>query len=524
MLRTSDLLIGDTGVSGWIDLDPDGSAIEVVGTVGDDSYIRILKSQWGVSPAVTLSSAPGEPLINRGRLDLESQNQYLTVGGAVVNRGTMNIGPGRIDLTMDSLANHGILSITDSIRYIQSGGVLRNAGTITNTGSLVMRGSAFSSMPNGTMTGPLVLENGGRLDGRGSVGDVISIGGNVLPGGASPGTLSMASLVLDNASTVHIDVAGTGPAQADRIAVGGAVSFGGKLAVRNIAPFTPGLCGQAIAIMTIPTTALQTGAFTQFVGFHPAARQAWRLHNAADALTLAGYDPTTVMGFAPTSLALTEGGKDGAADLCLGGAAAPTGDVRVVPAAARGQLYFSPRTVVFGLPDWQLPKRLAVGARDDAIGEGPHADSVKFTVASTDPAYHAAVVGRLPVRILDNDPGTDLAVSIVSGSQSVNVNQTGEVRFRISNVGPAASTGASFTLAPFSAVAYVSNTPQVSCALTTGPLACSVGALAAGAQVEFTVVFRGLVAGVHTNTAVIAGNEYDPVAANNSVDWVLTIN
>lgn len=71
---------------------------------------------------------------------------------------------------------------------------------------------------------------------------------------------------------------------------------------------------------------------------------------------------------------------------------------------------------------------------------------------------------------------------------------------------------------------FQTSTPQVTCSAPTGPLACTVGALAAGASVEFVLVFRAGAAGSYTNDASITGNEYDPVITNNVVVWNVTVN
>jgi hypothetical protein len=149
---------------------------------------------------------------------------------------------------------------------------------------------------------------------------------------------------------------------------------------------------------------------------------------------------------------------------------------------------------------------------------------VSFQTSSGDPRYDRQVVGRLNASIIDNDPGADLALSIVARPTApVALNANFDARFRITNSGPAYSPGATFRISPMAGFDYVSNGPGATCTPTAGLLTCTVGPLASGAQVEFAVLFVARIAGTHSNDAWVTGNVIDPLAINNVVPWELTI-
>ncbi|MBL8959161.1 MAG: hypothetical protein JNJ98_04850, partial [Gemmatimonadetes bacterium] len=169
---------------------------------------------------------------------------------------------------------------------------------------------------------------------------------------------------------------------------------------------------------------------------------------------------------------------------------------------------------------------LVVNPWDDTVVEGAHADTVRYRLASADPTYNGTASSMLPVTITDNDGAlaADLAVTLVSSPTAVNANQAFAPRFRVTNNGPATSTGSTFTITPMAGLTLLANQSTVSCTSTSGVLTCTVGPLASGAQVEFFLEVRAGATGSYGNTVRITGMEGDLVPANNSFTWNITVN
>ena len=123
----------------------------------------------------------------------------------------------------------------------------------------------------------------------------------------------------------------------------------------------------------------------------------------------------------------------------------------MVDAVSRfGQSVIVPKSVTFTTANWMYPQPLAVSALDDQIAEPVHVDSIWFRLTSSDAAYAGTAKLQLAHTITDNDPGTDLEVIDLSSFSAVPVNQQFEGLYRVTNDGPAASSGATFTIAPMS--------------------------------------------------------------------------
>jgi hypothetical protein len=352
---------------------------------------------------------------------------------------------------------------------------------------------------------------------------VTSVGGVVSPNSSSAvGTLFLQDLKLDAASRVVADVLlsldGVTP-YGDRIDVAGTATLAGTIEARAVSPFVPGVCGQAVRVLTHASPLV--GGFTNTIGFQLAPSRAWRLYDSTTALSLAGFDPSRNLSYSPTSLSLAEGGTAGTAKVCLG-RAQPTATVSVAMVGRQGQVTPSPSPLTFTTTNWAGPQLMSVVAINDVIAEPTHADRVGFDLTSTDPAYNGASVPNLPVTITDNDPGTDLVLALVFSPTVVPVGRRLEPAFRITNVGPAASTGSTFSVA-IPGLTFVQSF-GATCSASAGVVTCSVGTLAPGAQVDFRIEVEALTAGTYANAAVVAGVEYDPVSSNNSLVWNLTIN
>jgi hypothetical protein len=240
------------------------------------------------------------------------------------------------------------------------------------------------------------------------------------------------------------------------------------------------------------------------------------------AQSLVGFDPRTALSLTPGDLAVSEGGAAATTSVCLGGPA-PTAPVTVTGVARGGQVSVAPVPLTFTTSNWALPQSLQLQAIDDVRSEGPQVDSVRFTLASTDARYVGVAQRQQRVDVADNDPAVDLALALVASDNAALVNEQLDARFRVSNTGPGTSTGSTFTLTPMAGLAFVAGGGPVSCTPGAGVLTCTVGALAPGASVEFTLLFRAVTAGTHTNTARVAGRDFDPSTVDNALAWVVTI-
>jgi hypothetical protein len=177
-------------------------------------------------------------LTNTGTLNLAG----ATITNAIDNQGTINLGGG-LSFTQ-SLTNRGTLNV-------QSGTSTFPSGVVQQSGDVVLSG--------GTLQGDLNL-NAGSLRGNGTVDGTVTLGTVTLSPGASPGKLMVTGdLVLNAASVVRIELAGTTPTSGyDWIEVGGTASLAGTLNVSEISGFTAGP-GMSFTVMQFASS---TGAFS----------------------------------------------------------------------------------------------------------------------------------------------------------------------------------------------------------------------------------------------------------------------
>ena len=445
----------------------------------------------------------------------------------ISNTGQLVLAPTSTTLDLDSMVNtpRGRVQVDGVHSIARHLGKWRNAGqVVVSTGAeLRLERGSFLAERTGTQTGHLRVMTGALLTGDGSAGDVRVDSGTVSPGTlAHPrSALSVGSLTLGSGATVLLDVAGATPGTFDELTVRGNIVAGGTLDVRTIAPLVGGVCGQSLPIIRLFGS--KAGTFQRTSGLALAVDRAWRLAGMNGGWWLTGGDPQRAVSVSTASLALAEGGSGGVVYQCLG--RRPTAEVTVTP-TSRGQLDLTPTPLTFPTASWEWPQFLVVNPRDDTIAEGTHADTVRYRLASTDPTYNGTAVTVLPVTISDNDGAfaADLAVSLVSSPTTVNPNQVFAPRFRVTNNGPAASTGSTFTITPMAGLTLLASQSNVSCTSAGGLLTCTVGPLAPGAQVEFYLEVRAGATGSYSNTVRIAGVEGDLVPANDAFTWNLTVN
>jgi uncharacterized repeat protein (TIGR01451 family) len=121
--------------------------------------------------------------------------------------------------------------------------------------------------------------------------------------------------------------------------------------------------------------------------------------------------------------------------------------------------------------------------------------------------------------------GADLAVlspAASAGPYVVGANVT--FTANVVNQGPTDATGVTFTDTLGSGLTFVSATATPgSCVQTNGGVSCTIGALASAFESSINIVSTPTVLGTISNTMSVAGNEPDPVSANNSATQTVDV-
>ena len=525
-------LFGDTlfleapTLSGTIELRADTTWHEeaaVIGDVASGVQLRVATGPSGAAPAaVRLAGATGGALTNLGSLTLDAPSHLLTVTGpGVVNAGTMTItGASGVRLAHDSTVNQGALSLLGPGEWTGVTGLLRNRGTIgsTGTGALALNAATFVAEAGSVVTGPMTA-TGSTVTGTGTLGNVTATGARIQPG-APVGTLTAASLVLDAASSVTIEVAGA--TTHDRLDVLGAITYGGTLAVQEVAPFQSAACGQVLPVITDHATGSR-GAFGKFTGLSPALTRSWRVYNPAGVLDLVGHNPLVPVSASPMTLTVAEGGPAAAYAVCL--RSAPGANVTVTPTATLGQLVAMP-ALVFTPTSWALPLLVGVTAINDVLYEPPpQADAVAHTITSTAPPYNTAALGQVAVTIVDNDGSANLELNVLNAPPVVAAGGTFTLSLREQNLGPDTSPGATITIPASAGYSYLSSTGVPGCSSdpVTGTT-CQLASLANGTTQSFTISFTALAPGSYSTTYTLSSIQFDSNLGNNSRVQVITVN
>ncbi len=163
---------------------------------------------------------------------------------------------------------------------------------------------------------------------------------------------------------------------------------------------------------------------------------------------------------------------------------------------------------------------LAVVARATAPGVATNTAIVAGAEFDPNPANNvasAAVTVRTPT-----PPVSDLVVAKEASDPSPLVGETLYFVVAVANRGPAAAVGVAVADALPPGLAFVSSTPSVG-AYNPATGIWWVGGLADGATATLAVVARATAPGVATNTAIVAGAEFDPNPANNVASAAVTV-
>jgi len=140
-----------------------------------------------------------------------------------------------------------------------------------------------------------------------------------------------------------------------------------------------------------------------------------------------------------------------------------------------------------------------------------------------------AVLGFAAVGTAAPGDPTDLKVSKTANAGTVTVGDTITYTIKVENLGPETATGVTVSDPLPKGVDYASATStQGTCSLQGQKVVCAIGTLETGptAKVSSATVTLNVVArkaGATTNTATVAGDQKDPVAANDSATAAVNI-
>jgi hypothetical protein len=183
---------------------------------------------------------------------------------------------------------------TINVRLVNEGLVAVHSGTLATrlvsqlAGDIAVAGSAALGRSG---AGATVTITGGTLQGTGTVmGSVANDGGTVRPGSGAPGILSITESYSQGAGgTLAVDIQGAvSGTEHDRLAVGGAATLGGMLAIRTGTGFDPPLD----SIYDVVTARTRSGTFASLTGSAlPAKRYRAEYEPAVARLRMVRADP-----------------------------------------------------------------------------------------------------------------------------------------------------------------------------------------------------------------------------------------
>ncbi|MFD9901908.1 beta strand repeat-containing protein, partial [Mesorhizobium sp. NPDC059025] len=199
--------------------------------------------------------------IGTGTLMLTGANGYA--GGTTISAGTLQLGDGgTTGSIIGDVVNNATLAF-DRSDVMTFDSAVSGSGTIRQIGSGTLKlggdSSAFTGQTfvqngilsvDGKLGGAVTALDGGRLQGRGTIGSLAVTGDGIVAPGNSIGTLNIAGdFSMAAGSTYEVEIAGNGVS--DRIAAGGKATIGGgTVAVTALDAQTSYQDGQTYTILT----------------------------------------------------------------------------------------------------------------------------------------------------------------------------------------------------------------------------------------------------------------------------------
>ena len=174
------------------------------------------------------------------------------------------------------------------------------------------------------------------------------------------------------------------------------------------------------------------------------------------------------------------------------------------------------------------------GTVEDVLAElFPTGKATKFTLARTlvEGEYEASITGEddagNSVTATDTiavTPAADLAVAKADAPDPVTMGNNLTYTVTITNNGLSDATGVTLTdILPVGTTFVSATATQGSCSESGGTVTCNLGSLANSATATVTIVVTPTAAGTPSNTASVAGNEFDPDTGNNTATESATV-
>jgi hypothetical protein len=258
-----------------------GGAMSGTGTTTIGTGRTLVVNGFGV----TLS----RPLVNQGSATQSGSGSVsVTAGGSITNSGNWELqGDAGISGFSQVVNNTGTIRRTTSSGEVIIGTNVSNSGTINvETGTLALTGTLTQTAGGLHLIGgnlrniQNLLIQGGVLDGTANInGTVAASGSGQVSPGTSPGQLTITNnrnYTQTSPAVLNIDVDGLTPGtEYDRIAIAGAATLGGELAVSI--GYTPAV-GDSFTILT---HASRTGTFGTLTLPSPGPGLGWDLSYSA---------------------------------------------------------------------------------------------------------------------------------------------------------------------------------------------------------------------------------------------------
>jgi filamentous hemagglutinin len=224
---------------------------------------------------------PGDVTENRARIVLQGSGARFqdaanpqALRNLTVNSGLLNLRDGASQVVVGALSQQG--------RVVLGRGTTLQTSSFTQSRGATTLGSDTSALSTSGAT----TVTGGVLRGTGTVrtgaaGLTAQAGGLLEPGSGGPGTLRASGpLTLGPGGRLAVDVDGTGPGQADRLVVTGAVRLAGGLAIDT------GYAATAGDTVEIVTAGAVTGTFGTITGDSAGDALRWQPSYGATGVSL----------------------------------------------------------------------------------------------------------------------------------------------------------------------------------------------------------------------------------------------
>jgi outer membrane autotransporter protein len=298
---------GTTISAGTLQLGNGGTSGSIVGDVIDNGTFAVNRSDT-LSFGGIISGSGAFAQIGPGTTILTATNTYT--GGTTISTGTLQLGNGGTSGSIvGDVADDGTFAV-DRSDTLSFGGVISGSGAFAQIGpgTTVLTGANTYTGPTTVDAGTLLVDgsllasavtvnSGATLGGIGTAAGAVTINdGGILAPGDSPGTLTVGSLSLSNASLLNYEL-GTpgviGSGVNDLTIVNGNLTLDGILNTTALGGFGPGayrlfnyggaLTDNTLDIGTVPAGFLASN-FIVITG----------LPNEVDVLVLAGPLPASV--------------------------------------------------------------------------------------------------------------------------------------------------------------------------------------------------------------------------------------